>query len=125
MCIFSGIFPPLSAHFVYSAERCECFSEVAAEQEIDLLEWSYEKPTRALQGYCDRTGHVKIAATMEQMEGFLERLERQRWILGHSGGCYAKNDLLVFDFDLLHLCRALDAPSQHTESLDVQVFRTV
>lgn len=109
ICI--GIFHPLSG--LYGSAGIECFEDAAILGAIGKIEWSYEPSPRALQGYCDRIGHVKIVATMEQMEDFLDRLEREEWVLGRSGVCYAKNDVLVFDFEFLHLFRAFDALSEY------------
>ncbi len=89
----------------------ENFCELAESFDIILDSWSYTEPSKSLRSSCDRLGRVCFRGTMQQRSDFLTALEQHGWILGQTGRCYAKTDFLVFDFELLHLCRPLDSPS--------------
>jgi hypothetical protein len=103
--------------FLLEYEECPTFTgknkenlcELAELVDIVLDTWSYDIPPKALKASCDRVGKVSFRGTMEQRANFLVDLAQQGWILGRTGRCYAKADGLVFDFELLHLCRPSDA----------------
>jgi hypothetical protein len=90
------------------AECQECFEELSTQCGLEILEIQYLRPLKGLINIVDIEGSLVVQGTFEQMQNLLSLLEKKRWFLGSSGRCYAKKDILVFHFQLQHLCRSFD-----------------